>query len=446
VTAPAGDLVITDVTVVDGTGAGPRPHADVVVGAGRITAIAAAGGDHGTLPALPGHGRYLVPGLWETQAHLTRPGTGQVPDYIFDWPETGSLVPAATALRCYLHCGVTTVVDLGGPPQMLVPLRGLQADGIITGARLQLVGKQLTASDSGPAVNGRFMSSWAQPVADAPAARDLIQHTVEEYDIAAVKVIYSDTHDMAGPGPRIHRALLEEIVAEAHRHGRPVIAHCDDSGSAIEAVLGGADAVEHMFVAPEGEAERDIDRMIEECAARGTYWSMTIAMWEAWSRLGDPALLADIGVVGAVPRCTLDALLHEPDSWWTQPPPVITAMASQLLAQSMTSVARAFSAGVPMSTSTDAGNAVVFHGPAVHREMALMARAGLAPADVLQTATRLAAEKFGQGSEIGTVQPGKIADLLLLRQDPLTDVAHLRDIERVIIAGIAHDPDALRVT
>jgi imidazolonepropionase-like amidohydrolase len=440
-----GDLVITDVTLVDGTGAEPRPHTDVVVRAGRITGILATGGDHGTAPTLPGRGRYLVPGLWETQAHLTRPATGQVPDHIFDWPETGSLTPAATALRSYLHCGVTTVVDLGGPPEALVPLRGLQADGIITGARLQLVGKQLTAPNSGPAIDGRLMSSWAQPVAGAAAARDEIQRMVEEYDVAAIKVIYSDTHGLAGPGPRISRALLEEIVAEAHRHGRPVIAHCDDSGSAIEAVLGGADAVEHMFAAPEGEVERDIDTMIEECAARGTYWSMTIAMWEAWSRLGDAELLADIGVAGAVPRHTLDAL-HEPGGWWAQPPPIITALGSQMLGQSMTSVARAFAAGVRMSTSTDAGNAAVFHGPAVHREMALMARAGLAPADVLQTATRLAAEKFGQGKEIGTVQSGKIADLLLLRQDPLTDVSHLRDIERVIIAGIVHDPDALRVT
>jgi imidazolonepropionase-like amidohydrolase len=106
---------------------------------------------------------------------------------------------------------------------------------------------------------------------------------------------------------------------------------------------------------------------------------------------------------------------------------------------------RAHALGVPLVLGTDAGNPVIFHGLAVHRELELLVRAGLTPMQALSAATSVAATKVGVQDTLGTVEPGKDADLLILEADPLKDIANTRRIGLVVKRGALFDPADLLV-
>ena len=93
-----------------------------------------------------------------------------------------------------------------------------------------------------------------------------------------------------------------------------------------------------------------------------------------------------------------------------------------------------------VAAGTDAGNIGTLHGPAIHREFELMAEAGLTPREILVNATKNAAHVFAAEPEMGTIEKGKFADLLVLDADPLVDVANLQRIHRVVKGGMALDP------
>jgi len=104
---------------------------------------------------------------------------------------------------------------------------------------------------------------------------------------------------------------------------------------------------------------------------------------------------------------------------------------------------KVWDAGIPVVMGTDAGNIGTVHGPSVFREMEIMTQAGLTPLQVLRSATSNGAKAMGLEREIGTLAPGKLADLVILDADPLTDVMNLGKIHRVIKDGKVYVPDEL---
>ena len=106
---------------------------------------------------------------------------------------------------------------------------------------------------------------------------------------------------------------------------------------------------------------------------------------------------------------------------------------------------RVVEAGIPVAMGTDAGNPLTLHGPSVYAEMEAMQAAGLTPMQVLLAATRDAAAAMGRGDDLGTVEAGKIADLLVLDADPVADVANLRRLRAVVRAGVLRPQESLRV-
>ena len=104
---------------------------------------------------------------------------------------------------------------------------------------------------------------------------------------------------------------------------------------------------------------------------------------------------------------------------------------------------RVWDAGIPVVMGTDAGNIGTLHGPSVFREMEIMAQAGLTPLQVLRSATSNGAKAMGMEGEIGTLAPGKLADLVILDADPLADTMNLSRVHRVIKDGRVFVPDEL---
>jgi imidazolonepropionase-like amidohydrolase len=102
-----------------------------------------------------------------------------------------------------------------------------------------------------------------------------------------------------------------------------------------------------------------------------------------------------------------------------------------------------FDAGIPVVMGTDSGFYGVLMGVSSQLELALMVEAGLTPADALRTATVNAAAMLGREKDAGSIEPGKVADVLILDADPLTDIRSIRRIHRVVKGGVVHEPAQL---
>lgn len=436
---PGATLVITSVNVMDGTGQGSYGPTDVQIVNGRIASLEPS---QGRLPdgALDGHGKFLIPGLWETEAHLTRYSNGIPADMLLDWSVAGDRDRVASHLRSYLAHGVTTVVDLGGPPEVLGPIRDQQCDSSVTGARLLMVGRQFTAVNGRPILYGQRLTSVTTEVDGPRQARECLRRDIERYDLDAVKANYTVGGGPHSRAPMISRDTLAVLVEEAHANDLPVLVHIDDVDAAMEAVEVGVDNVEHMFAPRDGSVRADVERLTERCLAYGAYWPFTLVTWESVTRAGDPSYLDALHLDQLIPQKSRHELENSPDSVWNHVSESFRRHSAARYEAAMEFVAFVHSAGVKMTVATDSGNPMVFHGPGTIREMELMAQAGIAPADAIVAATRLSAEKLRVAQDIGTIEPGKVADVVLLDADPTEDIKNLRKIHAVIQSGVVHKP------
>lgn len=437
-------LLIRAVTVIDGTGAGPTPPRDVLIEDGRIVAIA------DRLPIedaeiLAGEGRYLLPGFWETEAHLTRSSNGLPADLMRKWPEEGDAGRLRANLRAYLASGVTSVIDLGGPTEVLTALREEQRSGATIGARLFVLGRQVTAKGGQPVIAGGTLEGVTTQVDDAEETRRIATAMIENDRVDGLKVNYTTGGGPFGRAPIISPDCLAALVGVAREHGLPVFAHIDDADRAAAALEAGVDNIQHMFDPRPGRFEADVERVSALCLERGAFWSMTLSWFESYTRAGDPSLLDDIGVEGRVDPLVLAELTEDPRSMWRTMPDEMRAYFKARFEAATAVLAQVNARGVPTSVATDAGNPMVFHGAGALREMELMQGAGVPPLEVLRAATSRAAEKVGRLDELGTVEVGKIADLVLLDADPTADIANVRQLSAVVQAGTVYAAADLRL-
>jgi Amidohydrolase family len=155
---------------------------------------------------------------------------------------------------------------------------------------------------------------------------------------------------------------------------------------------------------------------------------------EAERRLADPQILAAMNDLRKIPKDKLPERVAKAMSAPPRPKP------SPIALQNLRKV---WDAGIPVVMGTDAGNIGTLHGPSVFREMQIMTQAGLTPLQVLRSATANGAKAMGLESDLGTLAPGKLADLVILDADPLADVTNLSKIHRVIKDGKVFAPEEL---
>jgi imidazolonepropionase-like amidohydrolase len=197
------------------------------------------------------------------------------------------------------------------------------------------------------------------------------------------------------------QATIDALVAAAHEHGKIVVAHASSVGSVAKAQAAGADILTH---AP-------LDQALEPAAA---------AQAAACGRVVVPTLTMMAGIVLNLGRPGAD------------------------YANARASVAALHAAGVPILAGTDANDSAgtparIPHGESLHRELELLADAGLSTREVLLAATALPARYFGLPDR-GTIRPGLRADLILIEEDPLQDIRATRSIRRIWCGGIEHEP------
>lgn len=371
-------LAVVHARLVDGTGAPPVENATVLIEDGRITAVGRAVDVEipGGVAILDAKGRTVVPGLIDAHYHMNYPNTREQP-FLLD--ESLCSFRASYHLRRHLLGGITTVLDAGAYRNVGFMAKKAFQEGLLFGSRPVVVGERINAT-GGHGVS-RFDMAYE---ADGP------------YEFRkAVRLQIKSGADLIKILPPYTREELEAAIDEAHSLKKTVAVHSGYLGRhdlVRWAVELDADVIEHAYALP--------DDVIEMMGAKGIY---------------------------SVPTMTIMMKLHAQRG---KSIPEDRPHEYEVLFQKMKA------AGVEMAVGTDAIYEFMNENPGLYfEEVERFVKNGYTPHDAIVAATRIGAEVCGAGDRLGTIEKGKLADLLVIEGDPLEDIRDLRKVAVIVQEG-----------
>jgi imidazolonepropionase-like amidohydrolase len=422
-------------TLIDGTGAPPTPDAVVVVEEGRIVCA----GDREAcplddeVPVVDLSGHWILPGLVDAHVHFSQSGWADGRPDALDvrdrHPYSATVARLRdnpdTFFRSYLCSGVTTVFDVGGYPWSWA-LRD-RGPRFTHSVRVAAAGPLLSTRDHW--VNLPAEQQFLH-LADRDATREAADYLVTQ-GTDAVKVWYLRAPEAADRAR--HREYLELAGRWARTWNVPLIVHATNLEGAKEALRAGARLLVHSV-----EDELVDEEFLELARRAGAAYTPTLAVYEGYAELRERRFDEDRTDVECVDPHTLELARSTRDL-----PGAPSAADAQIARErarerderTRENLLRVHRAGIPVAMGTDAGNPLTLHGPAVFREMEAMHEAGLSPMDVLVASTMGGARAMGLEAEVGSVEPGKAADLTIVAGDPLQDLANLRQVRLVVRGG-----------
>lgn len=417
----------------------------IVIAGNRIRAVgptASVRVPHGAR-ILDAHGKWVIPGLIDSHVHFfqsgdlyTRPDvadfTRWVP-YAAEVRRNKARLPQT--FRVWLASGVTSVADVGGPFWNFEMRNAARASSaaprvVATGPLISMIARpQLDLGDP-PIIR----------IGSPDEARELVARELERKP-DYIKVWYIH---LPGDDLEAQEAIVRATADAAHAAGLRLAVHATELVVAKSALRAGADYLVHSVQ----DAPID-EEFIAMARARHILYCPTLfvtqgyfyALSGTWhptateQRLADPQVLAGLQIdqipTDRLPERVVKLMSEHPEV----PVPTIA----------MQNLMKVWNAGITVVMGTDAGNIGTLHGPGVFREMELMQRAGLTPLQVLRSATVNGAATLG-ARDLGTIAPGKLADLVILEDNPLTDVANLSHAAVVIEDGHEFTPAELLST
>jgi imidazolonepropionase-like amidohydrolase len=417
----AGSLVIRGVTLVDGTGRAPLANATVVVEAGRITQVTSQAV---TPPAgaqiIDGKGKFLMPGLIDVHVHLRGGGNRASEQPITPEQERNGV----RALHTFLYAGVTTVFDAGNQGAFIFALREKARTGAILSPRILATGGTVTSpgGHGGPF----YVEAWPQDRAV------LDKHLAGKPDLVKIG---QDEHGW-GTRPlitQLQEALLEQIIRYYHSKGIRSTIHISNEHNAVEAIYAGVDTLAHPVIQSPISTS-----FINLMRTKRVPMASTLTIGESYSRLAehpeylDQPLYRDTTDAAEIQRLKTVESPRQREDRWAQWMKVMTPVAQDNLKRLNAAGRDIVALGTDRSSGAD-----------VHRELELLVGGGITPADAIVIATRNSARFLGLLDEIGTIEIGKAADLVLLDADPTADINNAKRIATVVRGGAIVDRAAL---
>jgi Tol biopolymer transport system component len=394
-------MVIRNVRIIDGTGAPVTQPRDIFIEQGRIKKITAAGALGAWavqgLQTIDAGGRVVIPGLMDLHAHTYRP----------------DLLPG------FLYFGITTIRDQGSPMAPLVAYRDAIAAGALPGPRVTYGGFQFYSDWSIDEEQGRGIEPEADPdhirrsvdLAQAFGAQHIKTRTFRRWDLNA------------------------RMIAEAHRRGMRATGHCSHL---LPLVAVGMDAKEHIGSCENRGDTYMYDDLIQLYKVAGISVVPTVSYFELAVRLHEkPGMLdGDAELAPFMPAkenfgWMLDLKVAGGPSQW-----------ASWARRAHEEAAKLWRAGVTIGTGTD-----IWEIPTgVHMELEQLVAAGVPPLEAIRAGTGNAARILGAEKDLGTIEEGKWADLVLLDADPTVDIHNTRRIWQVIKGGqIVDRPGIIKV-
>lgn len=400
-----GTIIVRNGTLIDGTGVEPIADGAVVIEDGVITAVgpSASFSVDGNVEEVDARGGYILPGLIDTHVHLMFEAGN--PMVALQTPFSFNFYQAIPYMQRTLDCGITTVRDAGGTD---AGVKKAVEDGLIAGPRMQI-------SISVLSTTGGHGDGWHPAGVDVPMMVEYpgnpngIADGVEEVrkkvreilraGAEVIKVCSTGGVMSATDHPEFTQYSIEELkvmVEEAHfRRGLKVMSHAQGAEGIKNAIRAGIHSIEHgMFID---------DEVIELMLEHDTFLV--------------PTLVAPLGVI------------EQAEATGTMPEYALRK-AKETIDVHRESIAKAYRAGVKIAMGTDAG--VVPHGTNL-RELGLMADIGMSPMEVLVATTSIAAECLGWQDRVGTLQTGKLGDIVVTSVDPLDRIHDLANVDNITL-------------
>ena len=435
ISAQTDSLLVQDVSVIDSTGAPPQPHVSVLIIGGHIKSISPV--SHTPTPqrgqtTLDGRGKFLIAGLWDMHVHSLSKNCS---DHF---------------LPLFIANGITGIRDMGGD----IPLSQVAQikNEIVKGSR---VGPEIFAA--GPILEGEH-PFWPFSIA--------VKNETDADRV--VSSLVADKADFLKVYDTLSREAYLGIANRARQARIPFVGHVPNTIAPWEASQLGQKSIEHLWGIPnyvsttpeslqtmkaaaddadDPGVARDLyykvnqtilatydpkkaDALFREFARNGTWQTPTLVVLRSYASIHDPAHSKDPRLV-YIP----EDILKFWSSMGGKPDPRNDEIQWRLYIRDLDLVKAMHAAHVPLLAGTDTPNPYTYPGFSLPEELELLVSAGLSPMEVIQTATLRAAEFLGVQGQFGSVERGKVANLVLLDANPLDDIRNLKRVRAVIFHG-----------
>ncbi|HEY4757140.1 MAG TPA: amidohydrolase family protein [Chthoniobacterales bacterium] len=393
--------------------------------------------------------KFVLPGYIDTHVHFFQSGD------LFTRPDAADLNSVRAykdevawvkshlndVFTRYLRCGITSVVDVGGPFWNFEVRKTAQATA--KAPRVAVAGPLISS------VSRKALDLGDPPIVqiDTPdQAREFVRKlAAENPDLVKIWYIVDPDHPVDS-----FRPIVRATIEESHAHKLRVAVHATELETARAAVEEGADILVHSVI------DKPVDdAFVKLLKDRHIIFCPTLVVFERYGRTfanklnvtpeekawGNPEVIASLDVTKIPPDKLperIKAALAKPDETLNR--------IKKTYDVALPNLKTLEDAGITIAAGTDAGNIGTIHGPALFREFQLMKEAGLTPMQILQCATSNAAQLFGgeTGAHLGKIEKGYYADLLILNSNPADEIAHASDIQSVIKNGVVYPADSIR--
>ena len=407
--------LIENVTVIDGTGRPALQNAYVLIDGEKIASVSPFKIDAPrSTTKIDGTGKYLIPGLINSHVHITGGRTGSGNGIMIEDYDTGRHF-----LHTFLYSGVTAIYDSGNNADFIFGLRDQERSGDLISPRIYATGSLISQPEAYGCCSGGIQVSDREEGLDQLDALidrqpDMIKFTRERRGMGA----------RSGALPLMPVPLMTALIQRANERGIRTTIHVSEESLAKEAIAAGVNALAHpVYLGETGDA------FSKFLAVNEIPISTTIVRVLTGADYYDEKLFQEV-----LTEEELEESRENPSYTGT----AASVWRGSLMPMVLKNIRGLYENGAILALGTDRSV-----GPFVQEELKLLVEAGVPPIDAIKIGTLNAAIYIGAENQIGSVERGKFADLVLLNSDPLSDIENTADIAAVFKSGVEVDLSAL---